>query len=237
MFFVVKLKELLMLANIMGERLRDEAPDEQLLLRCLEPVWSYIYPYETIDYIKKLQEADEGEIDRRKMRKLLRILNGSRRQWLSFIIGLCYTYRERHSPARNRHRLAKKLIRLGKPATAVELDELAEAFRRQARQYATTVQRLTASGLEPAELASQIKLAKTLCHEENLPRFLLLYRHLNGEDLLRMAPDDVLEQLKRRYDNPHLLTQSYDLLQEYIALNDSLWQQFKKLLAASVPSH
>ena len=230
---VVKLRELLMLAGIMNERLRDQKPDEQLLLRCLEPVWPYIYPYGTIAYLKKHNGNNAVVIDQRKTQKLLRALNGSRRTWQSFIIGLCYTYRERHSLQRNRVRLAQKAIRLDKAVPAGELDDLAEQFRRQALQYARAVNETTHELFDPAEAAEQIRLAKTLCNEENVPRFLRLSRSLDCEKLLDLVSPEILGKLKSRYDNPTILTLSFDLLQDYIALNDGIWQQFKKLLASS----
>lgn len=230
---MVKLRELRMLAGIMSERLRDQKPDQELLLRCLEPVWPYIYPYGTISYLKKHAGSSAGEIDRRKTQKMLRALNGSRRMWLSLIIGLCYTYRERHSLQRNRARLAQKAIRLGKAVSAKGLEDLAKQFRRQALQYARVTKEIATGLIDPAVADEQIRLAKTLCNEENVPRFLRLSRSLDCEKLLQMASEEVLEKLKGRYDNPTTLTLAFDLLQEHIAINDDLWQQFKELLAGA----
>ncbi len=230
---MVKLGELLMLAGIMSERLRDQKPDQALLSRCLEPVWPYIYPYGTISYLKRHAGNNAGEIDRRRLKKMLRALNGSRRIWQSFIIGLCHTYRERHSLQRNRARLAQKVIRLEKAVSARELGELAEQFRRQAQQYARVVQETPPGLFDPAEADDRIRLAKTLCNEENVPRFLLLCRSLDCEKLLQLASPDILKKLKGRYDNPTPLTLAFDLLQEHIALNDGLWKQFKAVLASA----
>lgn len=227
---LVTLRELLMLTEIMSQRLQDQKPGEQLLLRCLEPVWPYIYPYGTISNLKKQSENNAEEIDRRKTQKMLRALNGSSRKWLSFTIGLCYTYRERHSPKRNRARLVQKTIRLGKAVSSRKPEDLAEQFRRQALQYAGVVKDTASGPSDPAEAAEQLRLAKTLLNEENVPRFLLLSRSFDCEKLLELAPPETLEKLKQRYDNPTALTLSFDLLQEYISLDDSLWQQFKILL-------
>ena len=226
-----------MLTRIMAERLRDQNPGEQLLLRCLEPVWPYIYPYGTISYLKKHAGNSTGEIERFKTQKMLRALDGSRRKWLSFTIGLCYTYRERHIPQRNRARLVQKVLRLEEAVSVRNLEDLAEQFRRQALQY-DRVMKETASGLfDPAEAAEQIRLAKTLCNEENVPRFLLFSRGLDCKKLLDLVPPEILERLKRRYDNPNTLTLSFDLLQEHISLDDNLWKQFKVLLASKSKYH
>lgn len=230
---MVKLRELLLLAGIMSERVRDQKPDDKLLLRCLDPVWPYIYPYGTISYLKKHTGDSPGEIDRKKLKKMLRALNGSRRHWLSFTIGLCYTYRERHSLQRNRARLAQKELRLKEAVSAKELEELAEQFRRQALQYARVAKGTVAGLFDPAEAAEQIRLAKTLCNEENVPRFLHFSRNLDCKKLLALAPTETLEKLRHRYDNPTDLTLSFDLLQEHIALDDSLWKQFKALLTSA----
>lgn len=230
---MVKLKELLLLTGIMSERLRDQNPGPDLLTRCLEPVWQYIYPYGTIAYLKQHAGDSAVEIDRKRLKKILRALNGSRRQWKSFSIGLCYTYRERHSLNRNRARLAQKMLRLEKAVSNKELEELAEQFRRQALQYDRVVQETTTGLFDPAEAAEQIRLAKTLCNEENMPRFLYFTRNLDCEKLLELVSPETLETLKHRYDNPNTLTLSYDLLQEYIALDDTLWKQFKTLLTGA----
>jgi hypothetical protein len=230
---LVKLKELLLLADIMYERLRDQEPGQELLRRCLEPVWPYIYPYGTISYLKKHGGISAVEIDRRKTQKMLRALNGSRRKWLSFTTGLCYTYRERHSLQRNRARLVQKALRLKESVSTRELDDLAEQFRRQALQYARVVKEIAAGLANPAEAEERSKLAKTLCNEENVPRFLLFYRHIDCERLLELAPGEVLEKIKHRYDNPTAQNLCFDLLQEYIALDDGMWQQFKKLLGSA----
>lgn len=220
-----------MLTGIMSERLWDEKPGEQLLLRCLEPVWPYIYPYGTISYLKKHARNSTGEIDRLKTQKMLRALNGSKRKWLSFTIGLCYIYRERHSPQKNRTRLLQKAIRLEQAVSARNLDDLAEQFRRQALLYARVVQETASGPFEPAEAAEQLRLVKTLCNEENVPRFLLLSRNLDCDKLLELVTPEILEILKQRYENPNTLTLSFDLLQEHISLDDGLWKQFKALLA------
>lgn len=228
---MVKLKELKQLAEILGERLQDKNPDENLLLRCLEPVWPYIYPYGTLSYIKEHAGDTPEKTDRLKMEKLIRAVTGSKRKWRSFVIGLCHTYRERHSLTRARARLVNKATRKGAPLSAKELDDLAEKFREQSLLCVRAIEESKLDLFDGEAVAEGIKLAKSVRNDENIPRFLCLSRYLDYEKLLEMLPADVLEDFKWRYEKPTPQTLSFDALQEYISLNDDLWKQFKKNLA------
>jgi len=230
---MVKLKELKQLAEILGERLKDKNPDEKLLLRCLDPIWPYIYPYGMLSFLKKHAGEPPEKTDRLKMEKLLRAVTGSKRKWRSFVIGLCHTYRERHSLERTRARLVNKATRKGAPLSVKELDETAEKFREQALLCARAIEAAKQELFDAKAVVERIKLAKSVRNDENIPRFLRLSRYLDCEKLLGLLPEEILEAFKSRYEKPTPQTLSFDALQEYISFNDALWNQFKEILAGA----
>lgn len=227
---MVKLKELKQLAEILGERLKDKHPDEKLLLRCLEPIWPYIYPYGMLSFLREHAGESPEKTDLLKMEKLLRAVTGSKRKWRSFIIGLCHTYRERHSLKRARARLVNKATRKGTPLSAVELNQVAEKFREQALLCARVIDEAKLELFDGEAVAEQIKLAKSVRNDENIPRFLRLSRYLDFEKLLQLLPAEVLEAFNARYEKPTPQTLSFDALQEYISFSDGLWKKFKEIL-------
>jgi hypothetical protein len=224
---VLKLKEMVQLAEILGERLRDEKPDEKLVLRCAEAIWPYIYPYGLLSYIKEHAADPPDKTDRLKADKILKAVLGAKRKWRGFIMGLCHTYRERHSLKRTRLRLINKAIGKGTPLSAEELDHLAEKFREQALFCDRTIKDLGMSLIDPADVAERAKLAKSVCNDENIPRFIRFSRCLDYDSLLCLLPAEVLEDIKSRYERPTPQTLSFDALQEYICFNDELWTLFK----------
>lgn len=230
---MVKLKELKQLADILGERLKDKNPNENLLIRCLEPIWPYVYPFGLLSYLKEHAEDPPEKIDRMKMEKLLRAVTGSRRKWRSFLIGLCHTYRERHSLARTRARLVNKAVRKGAPLSARELNDLAERFRKRALLCARAIEEAKLELFDFEAATERIKLAQSVRNDENIPRFLQLIRYLDCEKSLEVIPGEVLKGLRSRYEKPNPQTLFFDALQEYIALNDHRWKQFKDNLLAS----
>ena len=230
---MVKLKELKQLAEILGERLKDKNPDEKLLLRCLDPIWPYIYPYGMLSFLKEHAGEPPEKTDRLKMEKLLRAVTGSKRKWRSFVIGLCHTYRERHSLERTRARLVNKATRKGAPLSVKELDETAEKFREQALLCARAIEEAKQELFDAKAVVERIKLAKSVRNDENIPRFLRLSRFLDCEKLLGLLPEEILEAFKSRYEKPTPQTLSFDALQEYISFNDALWNQFKEILAGA----
>ena len=225
-----KLRELKQLAGILGERLRDQSPDERLLLRCMEPVWPYIYPYGTLSYIKAHAQETPEQTDRLKMEKLQRAVTGGRRKWRSFVIGLLHTYRDRHSLQRTRARLVNRAARQGPSLAALEMAALLEAFREQALLCARAVEDARLEMFDFQAVKERIKLAKTVRNEENIPRFLRLRPYLDYGQVLEMLPAELLELARSRYDKPTPQTLCFDALQEYICLDDGLWERFKKLL-------
>lgn len=228
-----KLKELKQLAEILGERLKDKNPNEKLLLRCLDPIWPYIYPYGMLSFLKEHAGEPPEKTDRLKMEKLLRAVTGSKRKWRSFVIGLCHTYRERHSLERTRARLVNKATKKGAPLSVKELDETAEKFREQALLCARAIEAAKQELFDTEAVAERIKLAKSVRNDENIPRFLRLSRYLDCEKLLGLLPEEILEAFKSRYEKPTPQTLSFDALQEYISFNAALWNQFKEILAGS----
>lgn len=230
---MVKLKELKQLAEILGERIRDKSPDEKLLLRCLEPVWPYIYPYGTLSYIKEHAGEPPEKTDRLKMEKLIRAVTGPKRKWRSFVIGLCHTYRERHSLERTKARLVNKATRKSAPLSAKELEDLAEKFREQALLCARAIEESKLELFDGGAVVERIKLAKSVRNDENIPLFLRLSRYLDYEKLLGMLPAEILEDLRARYEKPTPQTLLFDALQEYISFNDELWKRFKEILSES----
>lgn len=230
---VVKLKELKQLAEILGERLQDKNPDEKLLLRCLEPVWHYIYPYGTLSYIKEHTGDSPEKTDRLKMDKLLRAVTGSKRKWRSFVIGLCHTYRERHSIERTKARLVSRAARKSAPLSLKELEDLAEKFREQSLLCARAIEDAKLELFDGEEVIERIKLAKSVRNDENIPLFLRLSRYLDYEELLGMIPAETLENFRARYVKPTPQTLSFDVLQEYISFNNELWKRFKVILSES----
>lgn len=228
-----KLKELKQLAEILGERLKDKNPDEKLLLRCLDPIWPYIYPYGMLSFLKEHAGEPPEKTDRLKMEKLLRAVTGSKRKWRSFVIGLCHTYRERHSLERTRARLVNKATRKGAPLSVKELDETAEKFREQALLCARAIEAAKQELFDAKAVVERIKLAKSVRNDENIPRFLRLSRYLDCEKLLGLLPEEILEAFKSRYEKPTPQTLCFDALQEYISFNDALWNQFKEILAGA----
>lgn len=225
---MVKLKEMIQLAEILGERLRDKRPDEKLVLRCVEAIWPYIYPYGLLSYMKEHAADSPERIDRLKADKLLKAVLGSKRKWRSFIMGLCHTYRDRHSLKRARVRMIKKAIAKGAPLSLEELDHLAEKFREQALICDCTIKEYGRVFSDPEAVAEPVKLARSICNDENIPRFLRLSRYLDYDRLLRLLPAEVLDDFKSRYGRPSSKTLSFDALQEYICFNDELWAQFKE---------
>jgi hypothetical protein len=230
---MVKLKELKQLADILGERLKDKNPNETLIQRCLEPVWHYIYPFGLLSYLNEHAGDPPEKIDQLKMEKLLRAITGSRRKWRSFLIGLCHTYRERHSLARARARLIKKAVRKGAPLSSRKLDDLAEKFREQALLCARAIEEAKLELFDFEAATERIKLAQSVRNDENIPRFLQLSRYLDFDKLLDVLPAEFLDGLRSRYEKHNPQTLFFDALQEYIALDDDLWKQFKETLLAS----
>jgi hypothetical protein len=228
---VAKLKEVIQLAEILGERLKDEKPNERLVLTCVEAVWPYIYPYGLLSYIQSHTGDHPEKIDRLKSEKIFKAVTGSRRKWRSFIMGICHTYRERHSLRRARIRLVNKAIKKGALMSAAELDDIAESFRNQALDCARLLEDLKLNLLDTGAAAEQSRLAKSIRNDENIPRFLRLSRYMEYDSLLKTLPAGILDELKSRYDRPNPRTLTFDALQEYIALDGRLWKQFKDTLA------
>lgn len=233
---MAKLKEVVQLAGILGERLKDEKPDERLILRCVEAVWPYIYPYGLLSYIQSHAGDPPEKTDRMRSDAIFKAVTGSKRKWRSFIIGICHTYRERHSLKRARTRLVNKAFRKGSPVSAAELDSMAESFRQQALDYARLLEELKLGLFDPEAAAEKSGTAISIRNDENIPRFLRLSRYIDFDSLLLTLPPGVLEELKSRYENPTPRTLSFDALQEYIALDDMLWKQFKDSLAGRFKS-
>ncbi|NLI12330.1 hypothetical protein [Pelotomaculum propionicicum] len=227
---MVKLKEMVQLAEILGERLRDEKPDEKLVLRCVEAIWPYIYPYGLLSYIKEHAADPPEKIDKLKADKILKAVLGPKRKWRGFIMGLCHTYRERHSLKRARVRMVNKAALKGVPLSTEELDNLAEKFREQALTCDRAIKEVEMGLFHPASAVEQVKLAKSVRNDENIPIFLRFSRYLDFEWLLSLLPAETLEVFKSRYDKPSLQTLSFDALQEYICFNDELWADFKDKL-------
>ncbi len=224
---MLKLKEMVQLAEILGERLRDEKPEEKLVLRCADAIWPYIYPYGLLSYMKEHAADPPDRTDRLKADKILKAVLGAKRKWRGFIMGLCHTYRERHSLKRTRLRLINKAIGKGTPLSAEELDHLAEKFREQALYCDRTIKELGRDLIDPADVVERAKLAKSVCNDENIPRFIRFSRGLDYDSLLCLVSTEVLEDFKSRYERPTPQTLSFDVLQEYICFNDELWTLFK----------
>jgi hypothetical protein len=229
---VAKLKEVIKLAGILGERLKDDQPNERLVMRCVEAVWPYIYPYGLLSNIQA-HKGDPPEVtDRLKSDKILKAVTGSKRHWQSFIIGICHTYRERHSLRRARIRLVHKAVKKGSPLSAAALDDLAEGFRSNALDCARSIEESRMNLYDIEAAAEQARVAISIRNDENIPRFLRLVRYMEYETLLQGLPAAILGELKSRYEKPTPQTLAFDALQEYISLDDSLWKQFKDSLAA-----
>ena len=233
---MAKLKEVIKLAGILGERLKDEQPDERLVMICVEAVWPYIYPYGLLSYLQAHIGGPPEVTDRLKSDKILKAVTGSKRHWQSFIIGICHTYRERHSLRRARIRLVHKAVKRGSLLSAAALDDLAEGFRKNALDCARSIEasRMNHSDIEAA--AEQARVAISIRNDENIPRFLRLVRYMEYEILLQELPAAILEELKSRYEKPTPQTLAFDALQEYISHDDNLWRQFKDSLAAKFKS-
>jgi hypothetical protein len=229
---VAKLKEVIKLAEILGERLRDEQPNERLVMTCAEAVWPYIYPYGLLSYIQAHTGDPPEATDRLKSDKILKAVTGSRRHWQSFIIGICHTYRERHSLRRARIRLVHKAVKKGSLLSAAALDELAEGFRNNALDCARSIEESRMNLYDIEAAAEAAKVAISIRNDENIPRFLRLARCMDYETLLQALPAAILEELKSRYEKPTPQTLAFDALQEYISLDEKLWKQFKDSLAA-----
>lgn len=228
---MAKLKEVIQLAEIMEERLKDEKPNERMVLRCVEAVWPYIYPYGLLSYMRSHAGDPPDKTDRLKSEKILKAVTGSRRTWRSFIMGICHTYRERHSLRRARIRLVNKAIRKGALMSAAELDDLAESFRNQALDCARKLEELKLNLFDLGAAAERARMIKSIRNDENIPRFLRLSRYIDYDPLLQALPAEILAELKSRYEKPTPRTLSFDALQEFIALDDQLWIQFKDSLA------
>lgn len=233
---MLKLKEIKQLAEILGERLQDKNPDEQLILKCLDPIWPYIYPFGMLSYIKKHSSDPPEKINRAKVEKLTRVVTGSPKKWRSFIIGLCHTYRERHSLKRTGLRLVNRALKKGSPGSVADLANLAGQFRKQARACASLINELKAAPVDSSETVDRINLAKTIRNDENIPRFLRLSRYLKYDRILALAPAEVLAEFKSRYEKPNPQTLSFDALQEYICFRDDLWKKFEEMLVESFQS-
>ncbi|MFX4263525.1 hypothetical protein ACOBQJ_15170 [Pelotomaculum propionicicum] len=234
---MANLKEVLQLAEILGERLKDEKPDERLILRCVEAVWPYIYPYGLLSYMQSHAEDPPEKADRLKSDKILKAVTGSRRKWRSFIMGICYTYRERHSIKRARIRLVNKAIKKGALMSAAELEDLAESFRKQALECARMLEELKLDlFLDMGAAAEKSRLAKSMRNDGNIPRFLRLSRYIDCGSLLQTLPAEIMKELESRYEKPTSRTLVFDALQEYIALDDVLWKQFKDRLTEKFKS-
>lgn len=228
---MAKLREVIQLAEILGERLKDEKPDQRLILRCVEAVWPYIYPYGLLSYMQNHSEDPPEKIDRLKSDKILKAVTGSRRKWRSFIMGICYTYRERHSLKRARIRLVNKAIKKGALLSAAELDDLAESFRKQALDCARVLEEMKLElFLDMGIAAEKSRLAKSIRNDGNIPRFLRLSRYIDCDLLLQTLPAEITKELRSRYEKPTSRTLAFDALQEYIALDDKLWKRFKDSL-------
>lgn len=234
---MAKLKEVIQLAEILGERLKDEKPNERLILRCVEAVWPYIYPYGLLSYMQKHTDDPPEKIDRLKSDKILKAVTGSRREWRSFIMGICYTYRERHSLKRARIRLANKAIKKGALMSAAEMDELAESFRKQALDCARVLEEMKLElFLDTGTVAEKSRLAKSMRNDGNIPRFLRLSRYIDCDLLLQTLPAEITKELNSRYEKPTSRTLAFDALQEYITLDDILWKRFKDSLSEKFKS-
>lgn len=233
---MAKLKEVIQLAEILRERLKDEKPNERIILRCVEAVWPYIYPYGLLSYIHGHTGAPPEKTDLLKSEKIFKAVTGSRRKWRSFIMGICHTYRERHSLRRARIRLVNKAVKKGSLMSAGELDDLSESFRKQALDCARLLEELKINMFDMETVAEQSRLAKSIRNDENIPRFLQLNRYMDYDSLLQALPAGVLAELKSRYDRPTPRTLSFDALQEYIALDDRLWKMFKDSLVEKYKS-
>ncbi len=230
---MIKIREMQQLAEILGERLKDEKPNQALLLKCIDAVWPYIYPYGLLSYINTHAGDPAEKIDRLKMDKLLKAVTGSKRQWRSFVIGLCHTYRERHSLKRARARLLGKATRKHAPLSVDELNNLAEEYRAKALQCARAVEELKMQLRDPAEIKERIKLEHSIRNEENIPRFLRFSRYLDYDGFLKLIPEGILKELQSRYVKPNPQTLAFDALQDYVVFNDDFWKQFKEILNAA----
>ena len=224
---MAKLKEVIQLAQILAERIKDNNPNERLVFRCVEAVWPYIYPYGLLSYIQSHPGDSPEKIDRLKSERIFKAVTGSRRKWRSFIIGICHTYRERHSLKRARIRLVNKAIKKGSLLSAAELDDLAESFRKQALDYARFLEELKVNLFDAEAAAEQSKVARAIRNDENIPRFLRLSSYIDCDSMLHTLPAGILEELNSRYERPTPRTLFFDALQEYISLDDKLWKQFK----------
>lgn len=229
---MAKLKEVITLAGILGERLKDDQPNERLVMRCVEAVWPYIYPYGLLSYLQAHTGDPPEKTDRLKSDKILKAVTGSKRHWQSFIIGICHTYRERHSLRRARIRLVHKAVKKGSLYSATALDDLAEGFRKNVLDCARSIEesRMNLSDIEAA--AEQSRVAISIRNDENIPRFLRLVCYMEYETLLQALPATIMEELQSRYEKPTPQTLAFDALQEYISLDDNLWKHFKVSLAA-----
>jgi hypothetical protein len=225
---MAKLKEVMHLAGILRDRLKDDQPNERLVSVCVEAVWPYIYPYGLLSYMQEHPGNTPEKIDRLKSDRIFKAVTGTKRNWHSFLIGICHTYRERHSLRRARIRLANKSIKKGALVSAAEMDDLAESFRRQVLDCSRLLEELRANLLDPEAAAEQSRVAVSLRNDENIPRFLRLSRYIDYDALLQSLPMSVLEELKFRYEKPTPRTLSFDVLQEYISPDERLWKQFKK---------
>lgn len=230
---LAKLKELIQLAEIMRERLQDQNPNEQLILRCLDPIWPYIYPYGLISYLKKHQGEPPEKTDRLKMEKIQRAVTGSRKKWRSFVIGLCHTFRERHSLRRVRARMVKRAAKKGPELSPEELRDLAEKFREQALRCLREIDEAKLELFDARAAAERMKLAVAVRNEENIPLFLRLSPYLDYGKILETLPAEVLDLFRSRYESPTPRNLAFDALQEYICAYDALWEMFKKDLIES----
>jgi hypothetical protein len=224
---MAKLKEVMQLAGILGERLKDDQPNERLVSICVETVWPYIYPYGLLSYMQKHPGISPEITDRLKSDRIFKAVTGTKRNWHSFLIGICHTYRERHSLRRARIRLVNKSVKKGALLSAAELDTLAESFRRQALDCARYIEELSVNLYDPEAVAEQSRVAISIRNDENIPRFLRLSRYIDCDPLLLTIPDEVLEELNSRYEKPTPRTLCFDALQEYISPDDKLWKHFK----------
>lgn len=112
--------------------------------------------------------------------------------------------------------------------SAAELDDLAESFRKQALDCA---EELKLNLFDMGAAAERARVIKSIRNDENIPRFLRLSRYIDYDPLLQALPAEILTELKSRYEKPTPRTLSFDALQEFIALDDQLWSQFKDSLA------
>lgn len=229
---MLKLKELIQLAEILKERLCDQSPNEQFILRCLDPIWPYIYPYGLVSYHDNHQGEPPEKTDRLKMEKISRAVTGSNKKWRSFKIGLCHTYRERHGLKRAR---ARMVIRAGKglPATIEELKELFVEFRQQSLHCIWAIEEARMELFDPAAAEERARLARSVRNDKNIPRFLRISHLLDYDRILEMLPAGVRDSLAFRYENPTPQTLAFDALQEYISLHEELWNNLVKDLLDS----